>query len=248
MLTPDATRTRDAAPRSGLWAVRVISDGPPRHAALPEVGAVVVGRDPSADPCLDDREAARLHARLGSDGATLLVSDLGSTNGTSLNGAAIGVEPRAVVAGDVIRCASTILVVESRPPSAVPGPPPRGAAGVLHAPLARGVWSVVDPAMRNLVAMASRVAASPLPVLVLGETGVGKEGLASLIHARSPRADAPFVAINCAALPPDLVESELFGHVRGAFEGANGDKRGLFEAAHRGTIFLDEVGDLALPA
>jgi DNA-binding NtrC family response regulator len=107
---------------------------------------------------------------------------------------------------------------------------------------------VADPAMANAFALLERLAHSTLPVLVLGETGVGKENAAHAVHDFSPRRSGPFISINCAGLPDSLLESELFGYERGAFSGATAPKPGLFEASHGGTVFLDEVGELSLAA
>jgi two-component system response regulator PilR (NtrC family) len=98
--------------------------------------------------------------------------------------------------------------------------------------------------MLKVYELVDRVAPTNANVMILGESGTGKELIASALHSRSERKDAPFVAINCAAIPETLMESELFGHTRGAFTGAVQTKRGLFEAAHRGTLFLDEVGEI----
>jgi len=101
--------------------------------------------------------------------------------------------------------------------------------------------------MQGVFEKVERLAASEASVLIIGETGTGKELIARELHARSRRREGPFVAINCAALPESLIESELFGHVRGAFTGATHDKEGCFRAAHGGTLFLDEVGEMPLP-
>ncbi len=114
---------------------------------------------------------------------------------------------------------------------------------------ARSLEIVGDsPPMAKLIAETMRVAATNASVLITGESGTGKELVANTIHTHSERRNAPFVKVNCSAIPENLIESELFGHERGAFTGAAAPKRGLFEIAHRGTIFLDEVADLALPA
>src|ERR1700737_4578594 len=119
------------------------------------------------------------------------------------------------------------------PPPARAPPPRRGAPAdyVSLSPSMQSIWDMVD-----------RVAETDVPVLIRGESGVGKEGIARTIHDRSPRRGKPFVKINCAALPSELLESELFGHERGAFTGATSEKPGRFGLADKGTIFLDEIG------
>jgi len=103
-------------------------------------------------------------------------------------------------------------------------------------------------AVQQLIERIEKVAPTPARVLITGENGVGKELVARAIHALSPRAGGPFVEVNCAAIPAELIESELFGHVKGSFTGAIGDRAGKFELADGGTLFLDEVGDMSLPA
>ncbi len=101
-----------------------------------------------------------------------------------------------------------------------------------------------EPESARMLALAERIAASDATVLILGETGTGKEGLSRYLHARSPRADGPFVAVNCAALPETMLEAILFGHERGSFTGASSDGEGLFRAANGGTLLLDEVAEM----
>lgn len=126
------------------------------------------------------------------------------------------------------------------------------AAGLTAEPLENAEREVlpgvlaVSPAMAELASMVRRLAASHVTALVLGETGTGKERVARALHLLGPRAGRRFVAVNCSAIPADLLESELFGYARGAFTGAARERAGLFEEAARGTLFLDEVGDMPL--
>ncbi len=102
-----------------------------------------------------------------------------------------------------------------------------------------------SPKMAKILEIVAKVAETKSTILIQGESGTGKELLAKAVHYNSPRRDEPFIAVNCGAIPQALIESELFGHVKGAFTGADKDKQGLIEASHGGTLFLDEVGDLS---
>jgi two-component system, NtrC family, response regulator AtoC len=132
-------------------------------------------------------------------------------------------------------------------PAVRPSEPPPVVAQLRVEPGRRGVpteYVASSPAMLSIWDMVDRVAETDVPVLIRGESGVGKEGIARTLHERSPRRGKPFVKINCAALPSELLESELFGHERGAFTGATSEKPGKFELADKGTIFLDEIGEM----
>jgi DNA-binding NtrC family response regulator len=213
---------------------------------LPDSGELLAGRAEDAELRVDDPSASRLHARFVLDKGAVRVRDLGSRNRTWVNGAAIPKDgERSLHSGDVVTIGSMTLILH-------------GAAGERRAAteatavspvrvsLGGGVTVLADPAMVRLYELLRRLAKSSLPVLVTGETGTGKENAAQAVHHFSARKDAPLVAINCAAIPENLFESELLGHVRGAFSGALADKVGRFEAASGGTVFLDEVAELPL--
>jgi len=104
-----------------------------------------------------------------------------------------------------------------------------------------------NPKLLEALEIAEKAAPTDLPVLIDGESGTGKELMAKVIHANGARADKPYISVNCGAIPDNLLESELFGHKKGAFTGASGDRKGKFESANKGTIFLDEIGELPLP-
>ncbi len=215
---------------------------------LPDREELILGRDASSDVPILDESVSRRHARL-SLGASMTLEDLRSKNGTTVGGAKIAARERVPLAiGVVVELGSaTVILQRGRrgvPASAskltAPSHPKILAANGAEGPVVR------DARMKNLYALLDVVAPSNVSVLVLGETGVGKEVYAEAIHRQSPRAAKPFLAINCAALPESMLEAELFGFERGAFSGAVQAKPGLFEAARGGTVFLDEVGEIPL--
>jgi transcriptional regulator with PAS, ATPase and Fis domain len=205
---------------------------------LPDGGTVTVGRSPTCDVVIDEPSVSRRHALVHLDG--LRVEDLGSANGTRIGGAALSPNaPVAVAFDQVVRFGGVAVLIQragdTAPLGMVAGDRPT-----------QPIISDLDPngAMARLHELVDRVAASTISVLILGETGVGKEVLAELVHNRSSRASRPFLRLNCAALAETLLESELFGHEKGAFTGAVETKVGLLETAQGGTVFLDEIGEL----
>ncbi len=179
---------------------------------------------------------SREHARLLRVGSSWVLDDLGSRNGTYLNGTRI--ERASLSDGDVFECGRTLFVFRAALPVGSAGPPD-------HVPTEVGPLSTLLPALDASHARLTSIAQSMLPILLLGESGTGKEVLASAVHQASRRTGA-FVALKCAAIPAGLLESQLFGHAKGAFSGAVRDELGYFRAADRGTLFLDELGDLPL--
>jgi transcriptional regulator with PAS, ATPase and Fis domain len=207
--------------------------------------AVSFGRSADCRVVIDETKVSRQHARLQRAGTTITLEDLGSRNGTWLNGRRLEAGAHPVSGGDVIRVGSAEAVLAVTEGGASDWGASTGAAEDAARELGGGIV-VADPSMVEVFRVARRLAATPTTVLLLGETGVGKEVVAEQIHRWSSRASGPFVRLNCAALPATLLESELFGHERGAFTGAEQRKLGYFETARGGTLFLDEVGELTL--
>ncbi|AUX35994.1 uncharacterized protein SOCE836_081980 [Sorangium cellulosum] len=238
----------DARGSCATLRLAIVAGSTIAFAPLPPRGCVVLGRDEGCDVRIEDRSVSRRHAVLHV-GPPLRIEDLGSANGTfvgeqqlpgmtarthrlrrlSRDSAEIGI-------GERFNLGATTIVVGRAPAEAAAAPDCCAPAGVV----------VRAAAMLALYEQAARAARSLISVLILGETGVGKEVLARTLHARSPRAGGPYVELNCAALPPSLLESELFGHEKSAFTGASQARPGLLESAHGGTLFLDEIGELPL--
>jgi DNA-binding NtrC family response regulator len=184
---------------------------------------------------LDDPLVSRLHARLDVEGDEYILRDLGSTNGTRVGRTRI----RAAFLDDgaELELGTTKLVFR-----------------LLDEPFEIGLADEErfeemiggSVAMRELFAVCAKVAPTDAPLIIGGETGTGKDLVARAIHKRSRRAAKPFVVLDCGAIPPNLIESELFGHEKGAFTGATATRAGVFERADGGTVFLDELGELAL--
>jgi transcriptional regulator with GAF, ATPase, and Fis domain len=196
-------------------------------------GVVRVGTAKGSDLRLADPTVSRIHCDLSLREDGVRVVDTGSTNGTFVGGTRIREADLTSTASLVI--GSSSLLVHIGDESVELDVPARDSFGPLIG---------ASPAMRRVYAIVEQVARSDISVLVTGETGTGKELVARAIHDASPRARGPFVVLDCAALPPSLVESELFGHTRGAFSGAVADRAGVFEEARGGTLFIDEVGEL----
>jgi len=367
---PGVTRSSSAGPGDGASLyLLVVEDGSSRILVLPRDGEVVAGRDPDVEVRVKNEAASRRHAQITLRDGRAEVKDLGSRNGTEVNGEPLSA-PRALSTGDAVAVGEATLIFHSERRRASPGAALLGAdalrkrleqevergtryerplallslsvtpverlaafrvpaylraidvaglgddghllvilpelrpdqgeaeaarflqtltrngfsarggmaccpddgcdaetllavarAAATSAPAGRvataksgatrlelgdRVVVLADPAMVRLYQLIRRLAQSALPVLISGETGSGKENAAFAIHHFSARAQGPFVAINCAALPETLAESELFGHEKGAFTGAAAAKAGRLESAEGGTVFLDEVGELPL--
>jgi len=221
--------------RAPAARIRVI-DGPDlgTEVAVPLVGAVV-GADASADLTLADDAVSGRHCTVVPTESGFDVADLDSRNGTFMDGVAL---TRALVPmGAVLRLGTSLLQLMPAEETVEIPPSESDRFGEL-------VGGSV--AMRTVFALLERASKSDASILLMGESGTGKELAARAVHENSPRAKGPFVVFDCGAASETLIASDLFGHVRGAFTGADRDRPGAFASAHQGTLFLDEIGDLPL--
>jgi DNA-binding NtrC family response regulator len=216
------------------WTVRALGDADRAQAVTAESGVFVVGTDPSAHIRLSDKTVSRKHVQLTFLPEGILVADQGSKNGTKIGRRRI--ERELAFDGDTITIGHTKLrvSVEEERPTQVEGP------------RRFGDFLTAAPAMIRVLDQIERVADSQVSVLLEGETGTGKDVLAQAIHSGSARKNGPFTIVDVGAIAKNLIEGQLFGHVKGAFTGAMHDREGAFESSNGGTIFLDEIGELSL--
>jgi DNA-binding NtrC family response regulator len=252
-LIDEESSTTDAK----LW-VTVVEGPHARLLRLPPSGRLSIGREPTCDIVLETPSVSRRHATLVIAERGVAICDEGSANGTRVGGSRVPAHTDLPVGpGIAIFVGGASLVVHELSPGARTRTREREereatlAGEHIEALRAREPGSapgmVVQAAtMRRLYELVERVAAGTISVLLVGETGVGKEVVASAVHNRSPRRQNPFLRLNCAALSEHLLESELFGHEAGAFTGARAAKPGLLETADGGTILLDEIGELPM--
>ena len=213
-----------------------IVDGPDAGKRLTAIGDLIpVGTAPGNTLVVSDNTVSRYHVELRREAGRIEVEDHRSTNGTLMAGAVI--HRASVPPGTVLSLGKTKLKIDDGDTIEVE----------LHQADRLGGMLGRTPEMRRLMATIERAAMTDASVLVLGETGTGKEVVARAIHSGSRRSEAPFMTVDCGSLLPTLVASELFGHERGAFTGAEQQHIGAFERADGGTLFLDEIGELPAP-
>jgi transcriptional regulator with PAS, ATPase and Fis domain len=251
MTTPDTTFRR--ADKGGPRTVMLSPKGTPQSLLLRKAKLLIVngaeqgrevvidkdvfriGAGPQNDLIVQDEAASRLHCEIQQREEGFLLRDLGSTNGTTVQG--VRVCEVYLTEGVEFQVGTTRLVFCPLRETVSCPLSPRDSLGRLNGR---------STAMRRVFHLAETYARSDAAILIQGETGTGKELLAEAMHALSPRAKNSFVVIDCGALAKGVIESELFGHAKGAFTGAASERMGAFEQAHGGTVFLDEIGELEL--
>jgi pSer/pThr/pTyr-binding forkhead associated (FHA) protein len=234
----DAT-TKVSADRRGARVPAVdlvVVEGPSRGVRITlDGGAATVGSAPGNRLCIADPLVSRLHCEIRVRPDAITLRDRGSTNGTFVDG--VRVRDADLPAGTLVLVGASRFRIEVQDEPAFVPLSDRASLGEL-------VGSSFE--MRRVYAVIERIAPADATVLLQGETGTGKEVVARTIHALSRRATKPFVPVDCGSIPANLFESELFGHVRGAFSDAVSDRRGVFEEADGGTLFLDEIGEIPI--
>ena len=196
---------------------------------------IYFGSSPECEMTLTDKTVSRRHLLAAWEGEQVVLRDQGSTNGTFIQGSRF--KEITIGFGAEFKLGRTVIKYLPEEEIVDPEPIEQNAFGHLIGG---------DTKMRQLFKLMQDVAATDATVLIEGETGTGKELIAEEIHNHSHRKDGPFIVFDCGSVPRELIESALFGHVKGSFTGAIGDRKGAFADAHGGTIFLDEIGEMAL--
>ena len=200
-----------------------------------EQDVVSIGAMEENDVVVDDETVSRSHCKIYREGDQYMLSDLGSTNGTFVN--RVRIREAFLHENCTITCGKTDIKFQPIDEKLNIIPSDRERFGVM---IGR------DRKMREIYAILEKIAPTDTTVVIEGETGTGKEVVARTIHQTSRRKDGPFMVFDCGAVPENLIESELFGHEKGSFTGAIATRQGVFEMANGGTVFLDELGELAL--
>ncbi len=232
----DETLILKRDPRNATGGFLIVGAGTAGEQRYP-VGAeaLVIGKDSDLQIVLDDPAVSRQHCEVKSTVAGVHLRDLGSRNGTKVDG--VVMESGLLFHGSTIRVGESEIYFLSDVEEAPAGP---------EGPSSFGDAVGTSGAMRNVFALLDKLAATDLSICLIGETGTGKDVLARAIHERSRRSAEEFVVFDAGAVAATLIESRLFGHNKGSFTGAISDQQGQFEAANKGTLFLDEIGELGL--
>jgi DNA-binding NtrC family response regulator len=215
------------------FALLIFCDDDAQLAPLTVGPGIVVGRGLPSEVVVTDASVSQQHARFRLEQGQVWVTDLDSRNGTFLHGSPVA--DARLNPGDEVQIGRARIVLAATRVAEIPVEEPGFDVGD---------YVIKDPAMQRLYDDAARAARADIAVLVLGETGVGKESVVITVHRESARRDKPLIVVNCGAIAPGLLESTLFGHERGAFTGASHQAIGMFERASGGVLFLDEVGEL----
>jgi DNA-binding NtrC family response regulator len=234
--TAIAPRRAPAATSTPTFRLTVI-EGVDRGASLlldaTRPSPALIGQGVACDLRLSDRQTSRRHAAVDVGDRGVHLVDLQSTNGTKVND--VTVMEAYLRGGETVRIGESTLRLDLEAEAKIV---PFSDASSF------GRVTGASREMRRLYPLCERLAATQIPVIIEGETGTGKELLAESLHEQGARASGPFIVFDCTAVPPALVESELFGHERGSFTGATATRKGVFELADGGTLLIDEIGDL----